>query len=92
VWQEVFYGLMARAKHQDLPFHEVLHALHDATGRHEASFASKLVATFDPSKPVIDAVVLKNVGLRLPPYAAAQIGRYGFATFTANSACSSLVF
>jgi hypothetical protein len=35
-------------------------------GRVEASFASKLVATLDPSKPVIDKFVLKNFALRLP--------------------------
>lgn len=59
-------GLMPRPKREALPFHDVLRALHHATGRWEASFASKLVATFDPSKPMIDAVVLTNVGLRLP--------------------------
>jgi hypothetical protein len=44
----------------------VLHGLHETTGRWEASFASKLLATADPTAPVIDSVVLKNVGLRLP--------------------------
>ncbi len=33
----------------------------------EASFASKLVASIDPDQPVIDSLVLKNLGLRLPP-------------------------
>lgn len=68
-WQEAFYGLMARAKQGNLRFLDVLHALYGATGRYEASFGSKLIATLDPSQPVIDAVVLTNVGLRLPPYA-----------------------
>jgi len=57
---------MARAKREQLPFGIVLEVLRDATGRVEASFASKLVATVDPSQPVIDSVVLKNLGLRLP--------------------------
>lgn len=40
--------------------------MNGATGRIEASFASKLVATLDPSKPVIDKFVLGNFELRLP--------------------------
>jgi hypothetical protein len=32
----------------------------------EASFASKLVATLNPDKPVIDKFVLTNFGLSLP--------------------------
>lgn len=36
------------------------------TGRFEASFMSKLVATIHPLKPVIDSMVLENVGLALP--------------------------
>ena len=54
-WQDTFYGLMRRAKKEGLEFRAVLLALHSATNRYEASFASKLVATLDPSKPVIDA-------------------------------------
>jgi len=69
-WQETFYDLMARAHREGLQFPDVLHALHERTSRVEASFASKLVATLDPSQPVIDAFVLKNVGLRLPAHAA----------------------
>lgn len=65
-WQNVFYNLMARANKEQLDFRAVLLALHSATNRYEASFASKLVATLDASKPVIDAFVLQNVGLRLP--------------------------
>jgi hypothetical protein len=40
----------------------------DETKALEASFTSKLVATVNPSKPVIDSVVLRNVGLKLPRY------------------------
>ncbi|WP_028453002.1 hypothetical protein [Chitinilyticum aquatile] len=65
-WQNTFYSLMAQAKREQLQFQEVLDLLLEATGRYEASFASKLIATLQTSKPVIDSVVLKNLGLRLP--------------------------
>ena len=55
---------MARAQHW--PFPKVLEELSSTTGRLEVSFASKLVASLDPSLPVIDSFVLKNVGLKLP--------------------------
>jgi len=44
-WQDAFYGLMERAKREQLQFHVVLDLLHQATNRYEASFASKLIAT-----------------------------------------------
>ena len=56
-WQNIFYGLMASAKREQLQFQVVLDLLRDATGRYEASFASKLIATLQTSKPGIDSVV-----------------------------------
>jgi hypothetical protein len=47
-------------------FADVLLALHVATGRIEASFASRLTVTIDLNKPAIHSVVLGNFGLRLP--------------------------
>jgi hypothetical protein len=41
-------------------------ALKFATGRVEASFASKLVATLEPDQPVIDKYLLLHFGLSLP--------------------------
>ncbi len=64
-WQKAFYELLEREKAQPRPFAAMLHELHDRTGRIEASYASKLLATVDPRYPVIDAIVLDNVGLRL---------------------------
>lgn len=67
-WQDRFYDLLERAKGTKPSFAEVLGALREATWRWEASFASKLVATVDPEQPVIDSVVLKNLGLKLPAH------------------------
>jgi hypothetical protein len=66
-WQAVFYKELEREKRERRGFEEVLRSLHAELDRVEASFASKLVATVDPAMPVIDAFVLENVGLKLPP-------------------------
>lgn len=71
-WQGHFYALLEEHKHRGVAFGNVLSALYAATSRYEASFASKLVATIDPTMPVIDSVVLKNLGLRLPQASAAN--------------------
>lgn len=65
-WQSAFYTVLQQEKSKRPSFADVLPALHSATGRVEASFASKVAASIDPQKPVIDAFVLKNLGLRLP--------------------------
>ena len=64
-WQSAFYTLLQKGKWKPQSFAGVLCALHAATGRVEASFASKLAASVDPEKPVIDSFVVKNLGLRL---------------------------
>ena len=50
----------------------MLGAPYNATGRIEASFASKLAASVDPGKPVIDSFVLKNLGFSLSRYGTAD--------------------
>jgi hypothetical protein len=65
-WQRAFYELLEAGKASPPSLITLLTVLHQRTGRVEASFGSKLLATLDPSLPVIDAVVLGNLGLRLP--------------------------
>jgi hypothetical protein len=65
-WQDVFFREFGRHAAGRAPeFGSILNRLHQLTGRVEASFASKLVATVDPRQPVIDSVVLRQAGLRL---------------------------
>ena len=71
-WRQMFFRLLERSKAGPRSFDSTLRALQKQTGHVEASFASKLVATIDPLQPVIDAVVLKNVGLRLPAATASR--------------------
>lgn len=66
-WQDRFYELLESFKGTKVSFPDVFDALYRATGRCEASFASKLLATLDPNMPVIDSIVLGNLKLRLPP-------------------------
>src|SRR5688572_6861082 len=69
-WRCAFFQTLEQAKSSPVSFGEALRALYAATGRVEASFASKLIATLDPEQPVIDSVVFKNLGLKLPSAAA----------------------
>lgn len=71
-WRAAFFALLGRTHREQLEFHAVLELLRAATNRYEASFASKLFATVNPSAPVIDSVVLKNLGLRIPPASASN--------------------
>lgn len=65
-WQSIYFDLMQQAQIKGYGFSQVLRDLHKLTGRFEASFASKMVATLDTTQPVIDSVVLKNLACKLP--------------------------
>jgi hypothetical protein len=65
-WYAVYYRLMEHAKISEPTFQRILSELRRRTGRLEASFASKLVATLRPDCPVMDSVILKRFGLRRP--------------------------
>jgi hypothetical protein len=63
-WRASFYALLEREKRNpNVAFRPVLEEIARATGRIEASFASKLVATIRPEKPIYDSVVRQNLGL-----------------------------
>lgn len=67
-WQQHYYRLMERSKIRKPAFKSILAAIRKTTNRLEPSFASKLVATIDPNKPVIDQHVLNYFGLKMPVY------------------------
>ena len=64
-WYVSFYDVFYEALVNDFSFDQTLEAIFRATGRVEASFASKIRASIDESSVVIDSVVLSNVGLKL---------------------------
>jgi hypothetical protein len=69
-WQKNYYGLLAaevgKQKEDRSSFGQILAHLRKSTARVEASFASKLLATVDPQQPVLDKIVLSNIGCSLP--------------------------
>ncbi|MET3527179.1 hypothetical protein [Phenylobacterium koreense] len=73
-WRASFYERFEAAKNGpagsiDL-FADIVRSLSAETGRVEASFVSKLVATIDPEYPIIDSVVRKWLGslTETPPF------------------------
>ena len=70
-WFEHFYRILEGLKKQERTFAEVLQELLECTGRVEASFASKAVATCHPEQPIIDRWVKeflrKRAGLVVSP-------------------------
>jgi hypothetical protein len=67
-WYQVYYEYMESLKGRDVSFSETLRHLQRRLGRYEPSFSSKLVATHNPSLPIWDVHVLRNIGLRAPSY------------------------
>jgi len=65
-WRDRYYGLFEEAKSQSIAkadlFDWVLGELYGFERRTESSFSSKLVATLDPSGPVIDSVIRGFLG------------------------------
>lgn len=68
-WYHHYYALMQKLKGTKPVFADVLDTIYSTSGRYEPSFASKLVATIDPTKPVWDVHVLGNANHRAPSYA-----------------------
>lgn len=67
-WKKCYFELFEQAKKMEPrpDFREILKRLNERTGKMEASFASKLIATLNPAKQIIDKYVLENFELVLP--------------------------
>lgn len=64
---EKYYSFMESNKNnKEISFEKTLLYFHNELGRVEASFSSKLIATINPSLPIWDSVVLKNLNLKQP--------------------------
>lgn len=76
-WRQEFFIVMQEVRREPPNFRSVLHALARRLGRSEASFASKLAATFDPTLPVIDGNVLAVMRAFAPEEATWRLNRVG---------------
>ncbi|MBR3058946.1 MAG: hypothetical protein IKG93_13410 [Clostridiales bacterium] len=66
-WRNVFYKLFEECKSvKELSFEKVLREIYRLTGRIEASFSSKLVATLNPEMPIWDSIVLSKLQMKAP--------------------------
>ncbi|WP_372784815.1 hypothetical protein [Phenylobacterium sp.] len=69
-WRSVFYATFEAAKQRGPDpaalFRWALAAVERETGRVEASFVSKLVATLRPEAPVLDSVIREFLAARMP--------------------------
>lgn len=64
-WRKIYYTLFEQMKQGSPGFESILQHLYEKTGRIEASFSSKMLATLCPEKPIWDRYVLENLGLTL---------------------------
>ena len=65
-WRKKYYEIFERnkAKKEEVTFENILCNIYVFTDRTEASFASKLLATLNPDKPIWDSRVLNFLGLK----------------------------
>ncbi|MCA9201806.1 MAG: hypothetical protein KDA59_02105 [Planctomycetales bacterium] len=73
-WRSCFYAMFEREKKgkRARPFERLLREFQKSMGRIEGSFISKMLATLDDEQPVMDSIVLKHCGLRMPAYGAVE--------------------
>lgn len=64
-WRKEFYKHFESVKCGTPTFESILTHLYERTGRIEASFSSKMLATIFPDKPIWDRFVLQNLNLQL---------------------------
>ena len=65
-WCQSYFSYMERNKGNRFTFEDVLTHMFEATGRIEASFSSKLLATIHPDKPIWDSYVMSQLNLAQP--------------------------
>ncbi|MBQ7541939.1 MAG: hypothetical protein IJT44_06565 [Clostridia bacterium] len=58
-WRKAYFDLFEANKHdRDVSFASILRSMFGSTGRIEASFSSKMLATLRPEMPIWDSIVL----------------------------------
>lgn len=66
-WQEYFYSFFEKNKNvETFTITNIMTQLYNDTGRIEASFSSKMLASINPDQPIWDSIILKNFGKKAP--------------------------
>ena len=63
-WRKIYYDIFQRLRYKDTSFDEIITEIFEKTGRVEASFSSKMLATINPNMPIWDQYVLEKLGIR----------------------------
>ena len=66
VWRGHYYSLMERAKAVPISFRMIVGLMQVFGDTIEAALCSKLVATVDPSKPILDKTIMRVFGMDDP--------------------------
>lgn len=61
-----YFHLMESCKNKNKNFEFIFRSIYENTGRCEASFSSKMLATLSPEKPIWDKYVLENLNFKVP--------------------------
>ncbi len=84
-WRRKFFETMSDCqKKEKVHFAMILQQIFDDTGRVEASFSSKMLATINPNMPIWDSRVARLLGIRKPKGKTSEdkiddaIGEYDF--------------
>lgn len=64
-WRKVYYEYFEYIKNKKPTFASILTYLYEKTGNVEPSFASKMLATIIPEKPIWDHYVIENLNFKL---------------------------
>ena len=66
IWRKSYYQLFENSKSSEKPsFEVILRSIYESTGRIEASFSSKMLATINSEMPIWDSIVLSKLHLKL---------------------------
>ena len=63
-WAKIYFDYFQKVKNTNITFKEIINYLFEQTGRVEASFASKMLATINPNMPIWDQEVLDKLGFK----------------------------
>ena len=64
-WRQIYFRLFeGNKKNACITFEDILRSIYERTGRIEASFSSKMLATLNPEMPIWDSIVLAKLGMK----------------------------